>query len=198
MAGLVKGLFGTIGKFVIGLALLLGVLAFLGQGLTDASLESFSVTGLEEVSSEYFVFGGELVLDNPSLLPIPLGRVSYDLYHEGGERFSSGSLSAFVLRPGTSSTSFSERVEWVPTTGLAADLLLADEVWVTINGSARINLPLLRAVDIPFEDRFDVREYVTQFVDAPVDVVDDVPVDVVSDSSDTGSESVDDVVGSLI
>lgn len=159
-----KALVSSVWKFALVLALLLGVLAFLGQGLTDASLEEFYITGLQEVSAESFTFTGELAINNPSLLPIPLQDVSYALYHEQGARFSNGTISSFVLRPGVSSTQLTEQVEWVPSAQLAADLLLEEEVWVTINGSARINLPLIREITIPFEDRFDVREYVTQFV----------------------------------
>lgn len=200
MAGLVKGLFGSLWKFGLFLAVLLGVLAFLAQGIGDTSLEEFRVTGLQEVSTESFTFEGVLVVDNPSLLPVPVRDVSYDLFHEDGERFSSGELDSFVLSPGSSDVSFAERVEWVPSAQLATDLLVSDEVWVTVNGTARVNVPFLREVDLPFEDRFDVREYVSQFATgAGSQVVDDVSEGVVDDvvaEDDSGSGGlVDGVLG---
>ena len=204
--GLVKGLFGSLWKFGLLLAVLLGVLAFLAQGIGDTSLEEFRVTGLQEVSAESFTFEGVLVVDNPSLLPVPVRDVSFDLFHEGGERFSSGELDSFVLRPGSSEVSFAERVEWVPSAQLAADLLVSEEVWVTINGTARVNLPFLREVELPFEDRFDVREHVSQFVTgAGSEVVDSVTgdsipeVDSISDDvvQEDGSE-LDDLVDGVL
>lgn len=196
MAGLVKGLFGSLWKFGLFLAVLLGVLAFLAQGIGDTSLEEFRVTGMQEVSVESFTFEGVLVVDNPSLLPVPVRDVSYDLFHEGGERFSSGELDSFVLFPGSSEVSFAERVEWVPSAQLATDLLVSDEVWVTINGTARVNVPFLREVDLPFEDRFDVREHVSQFAtSAGSQVVDDIS-DAVVEEEDSGSGGlVDGVLG---
>ena len=151
-------------KRIIFIVVIAAVLLFLSSGIRDTSLEQFRITGISQVDIEGFVFDAQLVLNNPSRLPVPVSDVVYNATLErSGERIGSGDFGTFILSPGESTADFDQRINWAPTARTAVELLMYDEVWMVVNGMATIDIPVIGEVSFDFEDRIDIKEYVEQF-----------------------------------
>lgn len=152
----------VIGGVIIALAGL--VLFYLAQDLTEASLESFTVTSISDLSTESFTFTADLAITNPSLIPVPVRTVEYELVlEETDEIISERQLMPFVLSASTtSSIDVEQDVRWQPAADLATQLLTQDEVYMIVSGTARLNLPFLSEHEIPFEDRVDIKEFIEE------------------------------------
>ena len=138
------------------------IILVLGWGIQDVTVERFTITGLRAISTESFTLTAELVLENPSRIPVQVREVTYDVIVEStDEIISSGSADPFTLHPGLSETHLENEVFWRPTPALLGDLLLEDEVIIRVEGTARVGYPLL-SVDIPFSAETDAKAYLRE------------------------------------
>ena len=159
---LFEGLDKLLVWLVLPLALLAGVLFYLGQGVTDVSVQSFEIDGLQQVRADSFTFRGVLAVRNPSVLPVPVESVRYDVsLNETGRLLANGSVEPFTLEPGVTRSSFSQRVRWVPGAS-RVDGLLRRGAWVRVNGTVFIDLPVIGSHEAPFETYVSIRQFLSQ------------------------------------
>ncbi|MBI4144598.1 LEA type 2 family protein [Candidatus Woesearchaeota archaeon] len=150
------------------------------KDLDRASLERFELDGISGVTTNSFTFSGNLVVKNPSKAPIPIQTITYDvILQETGETISSGTLPSFLLSPGSNTIPFEQRVNWVPTATLAAQLVTEDHVYAVVQGRIRIDLPQIDQYEIPFKKTVDIKQYILPFAKAPL------PLETLSDEVDT-------------
>jgi len=172
-------------KLVLPIIIIAGILFYYGQGLQNASLERFELTGIDGITTESFTLVGNLFVKNPSDLSIPVESIGYEIFlKDTGEKIGSGNLPEFTLEKSkVSKIPFNQEIEWVPSIKLAADLLTKDKVLITVKGKARINLPKVKEYVIPFSAETDIKEYVGQFVSSPLSLDEDLPLIENSDDS---------------
>lgn len=146
------------------IAIIAAVLAILGWGLTNVSMEETRITGIDSISTDSFTLSGELVMNNPALISVNVESADYDLVlRSNGEVIGEGTIDGWTLEPGTSETSFTHQTNWRPTAGMAAELLTKDQVYVDMKGNATVS-KFGFSYTLPFEEEFDIKAYVNQFV----------------------------------
>lgn len=167
---------GFVKKWLIILVVLgavAGALFYLGKDLKNASLEDFELNNIKDISTDSFVVDGKFSVSNPSQLSVPVKSIEYDIVlKKTDEVISSGSIPGFNLnKEEVTDIPFSQEIKWVPSAKLALDLLTEDEVYATVKGKIRINLPKVQEYELPFSKDFDIKDYVNQFADErnPVD-----------------------------
>ncbi len=157
-------------KLIIPLAIVGGLLFYFGQGLQNASLEKFDLTGIKDVNPESFTVAGNVYIKNPSDLSIPIESIDYVIYlKETGEEIGAGTLPQFTLeKNNVNKIPFNQQVTWIPTAKLAAELITKDKVLIEVKGKLRINIPTVREYAIPFSQETDIKAYIQQFVTSPI------------------------------
>ena len=173
-------------KILVWLGILLlasGAVLFLVKDVQDSSLEDFVLSGIDSITSDSFSIEGLFVLENPSYIGIPIRNVEYDLILEkNGEIISTGNLPPFILTRGITETEFTQQINWVPTGAMLVDLVLENEVYVTIKGNISLNIPFISSKKIPFEDRTNIKEYIS-YLDSNEVVSTDQVIGNVNDTS---------------
>ena len=174
--GLMKFGIKSLFKIIVPLVVVAGALFYFGQGLQDASLEDFELTGIDEITKESFTIIGNLFVKNPSELSVPIDSIDYDVFlKKTGEKIGSGNLPSFTLeKEKVSQIEFNQEIKWIPTAQLAADLLTEDEVYIEVKGKLKINLPKVKEYSIPFSHEVDIKDYIKQFVGLPIN--DELPI----------------------
>lgn len=173
LGGLVNKLVST----AIVLALVAGVIYFLAQGLNQASVERFELTGIKDITTDSFTLSGNLYARNPSKLPIPIRDITYDVVlKDTRERIASGSVPAFVLGAATTTRiPFDQTIRWVPTAELAVRLATQEHVYAIVTGKVHIDLPEIGKYDVPFKAEVDIKEYVLRFATGALPVESPLP-----------------------
>jgi LEA14-like dessication related protein len=158
-------------RILIPIILVAGALFYFGQGLQDASLDRFDVTGIDDITTESFTILGNLFVKNPSEISVPIDIIEYDIFlKETGEKIGSGTLPTFTLEKSTTNKiAFNQKMRWIPTAQLAVNLLTKEKVIIEIKGKLRINVPKVKEYSIPFSQETDIQEYVGQFVPNPIE-----------------------------
>ncbi len=170
----------------ITVAVVVGVILYLGQGLEHASLEKFEISGLSSVNADSFTVNGNIYVNNPSQLPVPIKSIDYDVVmKDTGEVISSGTLAQFVLEPKTTTRiPFNQEINWIPAANTVMQLAAKDKVYATIRGRIKIDIREIDKYDILFSQDVDLKQYVRQFAedssvphDLPVPTTIALPVD---------------------
>lgn len=151
---------------IIPIILIVGILFYFSYGLKDASLEKFEITEIKDVTSNSFILTGNLHVKNPSDISVPIDSVDYDIIlKETGEVISSGKINSFILeRNAVTKIPFNQKVEWVPTTKFALDIITKEQVFIIVKGNIKINLPQVKEHAIPFSKEIDIKEQIKQFM----------------------------------
>jgi LEA14-like dessication related protein len=163
-----NALMGFISRWLIK-GLILVVIVAVGlyflQGLKEVSLEEFEITGIDQITTESFTIIGNLNVNNPSDVKVPISSIEYLVVLEDTkEEIGSGDIGKFILESETvSKIEFNQKVNWVPTATVASKLVLEDEVWINVVGEIVIDIVKLRDYPLPFSKRVDIKEYVEQF-----------------------------------
>lgn len=175
--------------WVIGIVVVAGVLFFLGKGLTDVSVQDFEITGVEDVSIQSFTLSGNLFIENPSLLSVPIEKGEYVVVlRNSGETISTGTLPRFTLDPNqVNEVDFSHEVNWRPTVSLASQLLTQESVYVDIEGNVTVSVLGITTYKAPFSEEIDIKGYLSQFGEDTGGTVDS-----------SGGAAEDDIVNDLI
>ena len=168
------GVAGFIGKWIFRIVapiILIGAIVFFfANGLQDASLERFVLTGIEDIDTNSFTFTGELAVKNPSEVSIPIQSITYDVFlEETNEQIGSGTIPTFTLvKDDVTDIRFAQELEWIPTAQLAAELATKEEVFIRVDGVVVIDLPKVDEHEITFSATQDIKEYIAGFADLPV------------------------------
>ncbi|MEK6916357.1 MAG: hypothetical protein AABW92_01310 [Nanoarchaeota archaeon] len=179
---MIKWLFKKIaGKIFLSIILLVlagGVLFFLGKNLNQASLKNFNLDNIQDITTDSFTITGNLLVNNPSKLSIPVKSVDFDIIlKESKELLTSGHISSFNLEIGESNIPIEQEVNWVPTAQLALELITKEHVYALVVGKIKINLPGLEKYEIPFNKEVDIKDYVKQFASEQIPIDSKLPDD---------------------
>ncbi len=140
---------------------ILGILFLMGRGLTNVSVQNFQITGLSGVSTEGFNLTGDLIIQNPALLSVPVKGVDYIIeLNQTGETISTGNLPSFKLESTqVNKVPFEHHTRWVPTASMAVQLLLKDHVYANVKGNVSVNA-YFTTYKLSFKKTFDIKQYI--------------------------------------
>jgi len=154
-------------KLVIASVIVLALFAgayYAIQDVKQITVEGVEVSGLRSISLRSFTIEGNIYVNNPSMFNIPVERFDYYIVLEDtNEVISSGELPDVELNKESLNTvEFTHIVEWMPTIDLAFRLVQQEQVNVIVKGNFEINFLGINKT-IPFERKFDIRDYLVQF-----------------------------------
>lgn len=154
-------------KLITSIILILIIVAlayYFLHGAQEVSIESFRLTGIDDINAHSFTLNGELRIHNPSRTSIP-ASAEYDIIlKETGEVIGEGTLPEFTLEAQeTTKVPFEQEVEWVPTASMLTQLLTQDEVFIVVRGNIHV-----KRIDLPFEQEQDIKAYLEQYAQSDV------------------------------
>ena len=133
---------------------------YLTKDLVNIRIKDFTLTYIRNVQLNSFEVSGELLIDNPGKITVPVRAITYTTtLKESGELLGSGTIPGFRLERATiTSVPFNHRVTYGPISRLAQSLLTNNEVIISVNGVIILDLP--GQPTLPFQDEIDVREFI--------------------------------------
>ncbi|MBS3080467.1 LEA type 2 family protein [Candidatus Pacearchaeota archaeon] len=151
---------------IVGVAIL-GIAVFYLKDVRDISIKKFEVNSIK--SDMQYTIQGEITVDNPSKITIPVESVTYDIFlKETEEKISSGEIPSFELKKQqTSIVPFYQEIEWNPNIETAKNLLLEEKTYVIIKGEIKIKKII--SITIPFEKEIDLRQYLVDYLNQNID-----------------------------
>jgi hypothetical protein len=137
-----------------------GLLFYFAQGIEKVSLEKFELTGLRSIDSDSFTLTGNIYMDNPSRMTIPVHSVKYELIlNDTGEVISEGRLAGFRLKSGDTEVPFEQEIIWVPSGKLILEMILKEHVYANVRGVIAIEVPFLEPQELRFSKDIDLKEH---------------------------------------
>ena len=135
-------------SFALPIVLLAVVALVLGWGVQDTEVTSYIITGVNV--DEGLDIEGDLSLNNPSRLPLPITKVTYEVTTDGGA-IASGELDGWLLAPGESTTTMTITL----TSESVLSALRTTSGEITVTGEIRTLL-----ATIPFSDTYTAQDAV--------------------------------------
>lgn len=135
------------------------------------SVQKMEITSVEiyklEIDSTGMTMQGHLDVANRGLLPIDVESVKYQIYADGTEIGHGSAKGAYVMPGKTEKFSLKSKIQWKPTAETALQMLQPGRTDATINGTVTLDV-LAFETELPFEKKFDIEEYIRQFVQEQV------------------------------
>ncbi|HLD05544.1 MAG TPA: LEA type 2 family protein [Candidatus Nanoarchaeia archaeon] len=153
-----KALGFTISLIVL---VILSIAGYIGYQAFNTGIEEAKVTSITP-NSEGFTIAGTLAVHNPSWVPIPVRSGAYKIYLEGSnELIGEGTIDGKTLTAGeTTILSFQQEMKWTPSGSLLLQLALKEHVYANFKGTITLDFFGIQQLDLPFEQRIDLAEYV--------------------------------------
>ena len=147
--------------FIICLVLLVALSGggYTGYQALQTHIENSQITSVTP-SSEGFILNGQITVENPSWLTLPLQSGEYTVTLESGEELGKGVIEGRPIPPGTSELTFQQEMKWVPSADLLMRLMLKEHVYANVKGTITLDLFGLKQITLPFEQRIDLAQYV--------------------------------------
>ncbi len=135
------------------------VFVMLAWGVQDTEVVSYTITNV--AVDEGLVIEGVLTLDNPSRIPVPVRKVTYEVSTDAGV-IAHGELDGWLLRPGTSDTQM--RITLTSENVLTAFRTTSGEI--TVSGDIHVLWGTL-----PFSDSYTVRDAIRGALRTLIDTI---------------------------
>lgn len=153
---------------IVGLLVIIVGIAWIYNGLTSITVEGFDITGVQSTSEETIVLTGELRVNNPSIVSVPLRQLEYDVTYKG-KLLGHGSVPQTTLGSrGVSVIPLTQEVRLVESSGLLIDVAFVGSANITIEGTASLDIPLIGSRDVRFGDTIDVGPIIIERVKSAV------------------------------
>jgi len=149
--------------FLIVLITIAAIMYYLGKDLQNATLEKFELSGVEDITLDTITLNGNLYVNNPSRLSVPIKEITYEIILEkDNATLSSGVIPGFVLEKNTiTKIPFNQKLKYAPTASFALQMATQQHVYANINGKIFIDLPKTQ-YEIPFSYKIDIKEAIKQ------------------------------------
>jgi len=142
--------------WIIGALVVLAALVWMYDGLANITVEGFDITGVQGAGSEALVLTGELRVNNPSIVSVPLRQLDYDVTYKG-TLLGHGSVPQTNLGArGVSVIPLTQEVRLAESSALLVDVALIGSANITVDGTASLDIPLVGSRDVRFSDTVDV------------------------------------------
>ncbi len=133
------------------------------QDLQSIKVTDFRVTGVHNVSLDGFTLTGELTIVNPSYFSVTLRNISHEVLLENAT-LTSGYLPAFTLHSGVNVIPFYQDVPWTPTFQFLQHMINKEEVLVSVNGAAVVDIFGFTSFTLPYHSSIDIKSYLGDLV----------------------------------
>jgi len=135
------------------------------HSLYNVKIEDVQVNDLQDVSLKGFVVGGNIFVHNGGLLPVGVDKIEYTIVLEdSGKELANGIVNSTLVMPQkTASFPFSNSINWVPTAEIAVNMITGGNTYVKISGEVTVIDLSFAEIKLPFEQRIDLKPYITQF-----------------------------------
>lgn len=176
-------------KLVIWILAILGILFLLLIGtvlagvyflkdIDKVKVEKFEVTEIKSFSQDSVKVNGNIYLNNPSRLSIPVKSITFKIYlNETGKEISSGKLPPFKIESNKlNKIPFQYDIKFDETIDLIPKLLLKDKVPALVKINLTIDYPILRNNPIPFELEIDIKQYLMDYAKDKIPFLDSLPI----------------------
>lgn len=134
--------------------------------LSKVEVRSINFNNLGDISLSGFTLNGYVEVYNGGLIPIGIDHIQYDVILEKtGDRLANGYVQGATISPGKiEQFHITNRINWIPTAEMAVDLLNPGGTYIKISGNVYIvNLQIIE-FKMPFQQRFDIKQYISQFI----------------------------------
>ncbi|MBI5393504.1 hypothetical protein HZA96_06565 [Candidatus Woesearchaeota archaeon] len=146
---------------VIIFVLIIMIILLLGKDLQQVSVEKFELNGLENISGESVTIVGDLYINNPSKISVPIKQINYDVILEKNNiTLSSGEIPSFILEKNIiNKIPFSHNMKFKPSLDLLLQLLTQEEVYIVVSGKVYVDVAGIETYDVDFLQKVDFKEY---------------------------------------
>lgn len=136
------------------------------KDIDKVKVDKFEVTGIKSLSKESVKVNGNIYLNNPSRLSIPIKEINFKIYlNETGREISSGKIPTIkVESKKINKIPFQYDIKFGQMISIIPKLLLKDKVPATVKINVTIDYPIIRNNPIPFEFEIDIKEYLQNYV----------------------------------
>jgi LEA14-like dessication related protein len=145
------------------------IAAYIGLYIYSASkveVRQVQLTSIENISLEGAELVGIIELYNGGLVPVSVERIDYRLIleHDGTELVKGAINGGAIPANRALNYSYSIRINWKPTAGLAYQLLTNETAYVRFEGTVQLTKIWFIDVSIPFEKRINLENYLNQYI----------------------------------
>jgi len=177
---------------VIALVLLLLFLGAYIYSLSKVEFRKITINDLQYVNLTGFSLGGDIELYNGGIIPVSVNNITYSIVLEdSGKELGGGIIYGRLINPKqTKNFSFSNRVNWVPTVEVALGLITPGKTYARLQGTIYIADLGFTEIEVPFEERIDLKEYLKQFANKKIE-------DVVNKVVNTATSAVDKIASGI-
>ncbi len=168
--------------------LIIGIIVIFGglyvYSLSKIEVRSVNFNNIGDIGSSGFTLNGYVEVYNGGLIPVGIDYIQYNVVLEKTRNILvDGHIQGNTISPGaTVKFPVTNRINWVPTTEMAMDLLNPGDTYIIVSGNVNVaNLQIIE-FKIPFQQRINIEQYIRQFV-----------TNVVQQAIDTGTKIINDV-----